>query len=101
MRRFGVNALERYRDEIDRLREAGLVDLCENRLKISRGGAVLGHALGVDAESGFAVVQPLGRLDAPALEFSTAQGPEVGSTAILAAQGGMTRAIETHVVARQ
>ncbi len=68
-------------------------------LTTARGGAVQGHALGVDAESGFAVVQPLGRLDAPALEFSTTQGPEVGSTAILAAQGGMTRAIETHVVA--
>ncbi len=65
------------------------------------GGAVQGHTLGVDAESGFAIVQPLGRLNAPALEFSTTQGPEVGSTAILAAQGGMTRAIETHVVARQ
>jgi len=43
LRRFGVNALERYRDEIDRLREAGLVDLCENRLKISRAGAVLAN----------------------------------------------------------
>jgi putative oxygen-independent coproporphyrinogen III oxidase len=43
LRRFGVNALERYRDEIDRLREAGLVELGENRLKISRAGAVLAN----------------------------------------------------------
>jgi len=43
LRRFGVNALERYRDEIDRLREAGLVELSENRLKISRAGAVLAN----------------------------------------------------------
>jgi oxygen-independent coproporphyrinogen-3 oxidase len=43
LRRFGVNALERYRDEIERLREAGLVELCENRLKISRAGAVLAN----------------------------------------------------------
>lgn len=42
-RRFGVNALERYRDEIERLREAGLVELGENRLKISRAGAVLAN----------------------------------------------------------
>jgi oxygen-independent coproporphyrinogen-3 oxidase len=43
LRRFGVNALERYRDEIERLREAGLVELGENRLKISKAGAVLAN----------------------------------------------------------
>lgn len=43
LRRFGVNALERYRDEIERLREAGLVELGENRLKISRAGTVLAN----------------------------------------------------------
>jgi putative oxygen-independent coproporphyrinogen III oxidase len=43
LRRFGVNALERYRDEIERLREAGLVELDENRLKISRAGVVLAN----------------------------------------------------------
>src|SRR5215470_7092532 len=43
LRRFGVDALERYHDEIERLREAGLVELGENRLKISRAGAVLAN----------------------------------------------------------
>jgi oxygen-independent coproporphyrinogen III oxidase len=43
LRRFGVNVLERYRDEIERLREAGLVELEENRLKISRAGTVLAN----------------------------------------------------------
>ncbi|MGH9937747.1 MAG: radical SAM family heme chaperone HemW [Blastocatellia bacterium] len=42
-RRFGVNALERYRGEIERLREAGLIELDENRLKISRAGTVLAN----------------------------------------------------------
>jgi oxygen-independent coproporphyrinogen III oxidase len=42
-RRFGVDALERYHDEIERLREAGLIELGENRLKISRGGTVLAN----------------------------------------------------------
>jgi len=42
-RRFGVNALERYREEIERLREAGLIELNENRLKISRAGKVLAN----------------------------------------------------------
>ncbi|HEX5085376.1 MAG TPA: radical SAM family heme chaperone HemW [Blastocatellia bacterium] len=43
LRRFGVDALERYRDEIERLREAGLIELGENRLKISRPGTVLAN----------------------------------------------------------
>ena len=42
-RRFGVNTLERYRDEIERLREAGLIEFDENRLKISRAGTVLAN----------------------------------------------------------
>jgi oxygen-independent coproporphyrinogen-3 oxidase len=43
LRRFGVDALERYRGEIERLREAGLIELGENRLKISRAGTVLAN----------------------------------------------------------
>ncbi len=42
-RRFGVNTLERYHKEIERLREAGLVELDENVLKISRAGTVLAN----------------------------------------------------------
>ncbi len=42
-RRFGVDALNRYHDGIERLREAGLVEFDENRLKISRAGAVLAN----------------------------------------------------------
>jgi len=42
-RRFGVNTLERYRGEIERLREAGLIELGENRLKVSREGIVLAN----------------------------------------------------------
>jgi oxygen-independent coproporphyrinogen-3 oxidase len=43
LRRFGVDALKRYRDEIERLRDAGLIELGENRLKISRAGTVLAN----------------------------------------------------------
>jgi oxygen-independent coproporphyrinogen III oxidase len=43
LRRFGVDAVERYRGEIERLREAGLIELGENRLKISRAGTVLAN----------------------------------------------------------
>ncbi|MDX2032868.1 MAG: radical SAM family heme chaperone HemW [Blastocatellia bacterium] len=42
-RRFGVNVLERYGDEIARLREAGLIELTEERMRISRAGTVLAN----------------------------------------------------------
>ncbi len=70
-------------------------------LTTTGGCAVAGHTLGIDTETGFALVQPLGRLPVPALEFSAPDGPEIGATAILAAQGGRSRAIQTRVVARQ
>jgi oxygen-independent coproporphyrinogen III oxidase len=42
-RRFGVDVLARYRDEVDRLREAGLVEVSRDRLAISRAGTVLAN----------------------------------------------------------
>ncbi|MGH9766294.1 MAG: radical SAM family heme chaperone HemW [Blastocatellia bacterium] len=41
--RFGVNAMQRYSGEIERLREAGLIELDETRMKISRAGTVLAN----------------------------------------------------------
>ncbi len=41
--RFGVNVLDRYRDELERLSEAGLIELSDERLAISRKGKVLAN----------------------------------------------------------
>lgn len=41
--RFGVNVRERYQAELARLREAGLVELHNDTLKISRAGTVLAN----------------------------------------------------------
>ena len=65
------------------------------------GRAVPGHALAFDQASGFGVVQALGRLDLPALEFGDSDDLAVGSRGILAAGGGRAHAIETKVVGRQ
>jgi S1-C subfamily serine protease len=65
------------------------------------GRAVPGHALAVDQESGFGLVQALGRLDLPALELGDADAVRVGDHAIFAAAGGSHRAMETQVVSRQ
>lgn len=40
---FGVTIATKYRDEIDRLREAGLIEMDESRLRISRAGKVLAN----------------------------------------------------------
>ncbi len=42
-RRFGINVRERYRDELARLNEAGLIELSDETLKISRAGTVLAN----------------------------------------------------------
>ena len=64
------------------------------------GRAVAGHALAYDQESGFGLVQALGRLELPVLELATA-APAIGDTVIFAAAGGRAHAIETRVVARE
>lgn len=65
------------------------------------GRAVPGHSLAYDQGTGFGVVQALGRLGLPALEFGDAANLQVGSQAIMAAGGGRQHAIETKVVGRQ
>jgi len=65
------------------------------------GGAIPGHALAYEPESGFGLVQPLGRLAAPALDCGSAAAFKIGDSAILAAYGGRARAIETRLIARQ
>src|ERR1700733_6581337 len=54
-------------------------------LTSSVGGAVPGHVVGYDQETGFGLVQALGRLDVPALEIGTRARVGAGDRTILAA----------------
>ena len=65
------------------------------------GGAVPGHVLAYDQESGFGLVQALGRLNIPPIELGTGQRVGAGDRAIIAAEGGRRHAIAARVVARQ
>ncbi|MDE2007395.1 MAG: serine protease [Rhodospirillales bacterium] len=65
------------------------------------GRAVQGHALAYDQETGFGLVQALGRLGLPALEMGDPDRIKTGDAAVFAAYGGRKHAIETRVVARQ
>ncbi len=69
----------------------------------STGRVVPGHALAYDFETGFGLVQALGRLEAPAIELGGEVSPETGVSTILAAAaddpgGG---AIANSVVAKE
>ena len=65
------------------------------------GRAVPGHALAFDQISGFGLVQALGRLNLPAIEFGDSDSLKVGAEAVMAAAGGRQHAIEAKVVGRQ
>ncbi|HYZ32539.1 MAG TPA: S1C family serine protease [Crenalkalicoccus sp.] len=65
------------------------------------GRAIPGHALAYDFESGFGLVQALGRLNLPALKLDTGSGPRPGDTAVLASSGGRRHALRCTVAARQ
>ena len=65
------------------------------------GRAVAGDVRGYDPETGFGLVQALGRLNLPSLDLGDATRLAVGDTAILAAAGGTGHAVETKVIARQ
>ena len=65
------------------------------------GAAVGGHALAIDQETGFALVQLLGRPKLPALELGDSEGVDVGAACTLAAAGGRSRAVACKIVAKQ
>ena len=65
------------------------------------GGAVPGHVLASDQETGFGLVQALGRLNIPPLDLGIGLRVGAGDRAIMAAEGGRRHAIAARVVARQ
>jgi S1-C subfamily serine protease len=70
-------------------------------LTTADGRAIPGHALTYDAETGLGLVQALGRLGLPALEFGDSAALATGGPAILAAAGGRSAAVKTRLVSRQ
>src|SRR6266702_1437056 len=70
-------------------------------LTSSIGGAVPATVLGYDQETGFGLVQALGRLSVSPIELGTGRRVGAGDRAIIAAEGGRRHAIAATVVARQ
>lgn len=65
------------------------------------GAAVEGHVLGADTETGFGLVQMLGRPSNKPLQVGTAADLEVGDRAIVAGYGGCGQSVEVDVVDRR
>jgi len=70
-------------------------------LRAYDGQAVPGHALAFDQETGFGLVQALGRLDIPVMELGDSTKARVGEPVIFAAAGGRRHCVAGKVAGRQ
>ena len=70
-------------------------------LHLGDGRVVQGHALGFDAETGFGLVQALGRIDLDPLPLGVSATAEVGDRVVLGGAGGRTRSVASHIAAKQ
>jgi S1-C subfamily serine protease len=65
------------------------------------GRVTEGHALGFDQETGFGLVQALGKIDLPALPIGSSRTAEVGERVVIGGAGGRTRSLAGRIAARQ
>ncbi len=65
------------------------------------GRAVPGHALAYDQATGFGLVLPLGRLDAPAVVRGSSASVGVGDDVIVMGHGGLPHSLIARVIARR
>ncbi len=70
-------------------------------LHLGDGRVVAGHALGYDAETGFGLVQALGKIDLPPLALGVSERIEVGERVVVGGAGGRTRSVAARVAAKQ
>ncbi|MBV9261860.1 MAG: serine protease, partial [Pseudolabrys sp.] len=65
------------------------------------GRVVPGHALGIDPETGFGLVQALDRLDLPALKIGSSDALKVNDKIVLGGAGGRTHSVAAQIAAKQ
>jgi len=70
-------------------------------LHLGDGSVVQGHALGFDFETGFGLVQALGRIDLDPLPLGSSAAAAVGDRVVVGGAGGRTRSVASHIVAKQ
>lgn len=65
------------------------------------GNAVPGHVVAYDFETGFGLVQALGRLGVPALPLGASRDCRIGDTVVVAGHGGLRHALTAKVVSKR
>src|SRR5580693_5175307 len=70
-------------------------------LHLGDGRVVEGHALGFDSESGFGLVQALGRIDLDPLPIGSSAAVQLGDRVVVGGAGGRTRSVASHIAAKQ
>jgi S1-C subfamily serine protease len=70
-------------------------------LHLGDGRVMEGHALGQDQETGFGLVQALGRPDLPVLPLGSSAAAEIGERVVVAGAGGHTRSLAGRIAAKQ
>ncbi|MGC1570743.1 MAG: S1C family serine protease [Pseudolabrys sp.] len=70
-------------------------------LHLGDGHVIQGHALGLDQETGFGLVQALGKIDLPALEIGFSKSVDIGERVVVGGAGGRTRSLAGRIAARQ
>jgi len=70
-------------------------------LHLGDGRVVQGHALGSDSETGFGLVQALGRIDLDPLPLGCSAAARIGDRVVVGGAGGRTRSVASHIAARQ
>jgi S1-C subfamily serine protease len=70
-------------------------------LHLGDGRVVSGHALGVDFESGFGLVQALGHIDLDPLPLGSSAAAEIGDPVVVGGAGGRTRSVASRIAAKQ
>jgi len=70
-------------------------------LHLGDGHVVEGHALGFDQETGFGLVQALGKIDLPALPIGSSRAAEIGERVVIGGAGGRTRSLAGRIAAKQ
>jgi S1-C subfamily serine protease len=70
-------------------------------LTLSDGSAVEGHALGYDYDTGFGLVQILGKADLPHLTIGQSKNAKLNDHVVMGGAGGRERSVAAHVAGRQ
>jgi S1-C subfamily serine protease len=65
------------------------------------GRVIPGHALAYDQTTGFGLIQPLGRLDVPAVTRGSSSALSVGEDVIVIGHGGLSHSLNAKVIGRR